>query len=120
MITAEDFGLESTEPSFSDLPSKRIAMLAFIWLCKLSETMAGIAVFQQQVKFSKDWNGTTDSSSDLEEVYKFDRQLEKWNADFEKSLSDLLGDSKRSYSTPVVFLRIISSLVLPIEANVTS
>ncbi|KAG4442788.1 hypothetical protein IFR05_001734 [Cadophora sp. M221] len=103
-----DFGLEATEPSFVELPSKRLAMLSFTWLCKLSEIMARIANFQRQFRFSLEWNGTVDSYSGFQEVSKLDQQLDQWRGAFENSVSGGSDARKVSFSPPVTLLRIIS------------
>lgn len=107
IVTEFDFGIEAYNPSFSSLPSKQMAMFAFIWLCKLSEIMATIAVFQQQAKFSRDWTGCVGSSCDLDKAYAFDQNLEVWTADFEYAVSDRLRNNTPCFSIPCTLLRMI-------------
>jgi hypothetical protein len=56
-LTSElDFSFEAASYLTTEIQSKRIAIFAFVWLCKLSEIMAAIAVFQRQSKLSREWN----------------------------------------------------------------
>ena len=48
MFSQLDFSFEATSYPSVELQLKQIATLAFLWLCKLSEIMAAIAVFQQR------------------------------------------------------------------------
>jgi hypothetical protein len=99
------------------MQSKRIAATAFIWLCKLSEIMAGIAVFQQQTNFSREWNGVAvgESTSELEEVIGFDREIGKWKDTFESEVLDMTTDQALSEDDevpmPVCILRIVCKCV---------
>ncbi|KAF4630029.1 hypothetical protein G7Y89_g8117 [Cudoniella acicularis] len=116
LISQLDFGLEARSPSSTvDMQSKQTAILAFIWLCKLSEIMAAIAIFQQRTRFSRAWNGDSigNSMSELDEVRIFDRDLSKWKEDFEGDASDvILGHGNQDVPTPVSILRIVcNSLV---------
>lgn len=93
------------------MKSKRIAMLAFTWFCRLSDIMAAIAVFQRQSKFSRDWNGDNilDCSSELKSVKRLDQALETWKKDFEAAIIDVLGEDKpQIIPIPVAILQIIS------------
>jgi hypothetical protein len=116
IITEKDFGLEAQRPYYTDLKSKRVAMVSFIWFCKLSNIMASIAIFQRQNKFSRDWNGenSKDSSSELDQVRQFDRELETWRDEFESAILDVLGNDSpaRAVFIPVALLRIIQSSLL--------
>jgi len=103
-----DFSIEATEPSFLDLPSKRLAMLSFVWLCRLSEIMARIAHFQRQFRFSLEWNGTVDVSSGSEEIYDLDRQLDEWRSNFEASMSERDEARQAVFAPSVTLLRIVS------------
>lgn len=91
MVTPTDFGLESTAYDVPEMQTRRIATMAFIWLCKLSEIMAAIAVFQQQTRFSREWNGVTlgDSTSEFEDVIAFDRGIRKWKDEFESDVAEM-------------------------------
>ncbi|PVH69062.1 hypothetical protein DL98DRAFT_661875 [Cadophora sp. DSE1049] len=104
-----DFGIEATEPSFMDLPLKHLAILSFVWLCRLSEIMARIANFQRQVVqvFAR-WNGTVDVSSGFEEIYDLDRQLDQWRSNFETSVSEKTEAEEVLFAPSVTLLRIIS------------
>lgn len=117
IISPADFGLEPAVYSVPEMQSKRIAATAFIWLCKLSEIMAGIAVFQQQTNFSREWNGVAvgESTSELEEVIGFDREIGKWKDEFESGVLDMTTDQALAEDDevpmPVCILRIVCKLV---------
>jgi hypothetical protein len=48
MVTQLDFGPEALVPSYTDATGKRAMILAFIGLCKLSNLIAEIGIFQHQ------------------------------------------------------------------------
>jgi hypothetical protein len=79
LISELDFSFEAASYLATEMHSKRIAIFAFIWLCKLSEIMAAIAVFQRQSKFSREWNGEQvgNNTSELDEVIAFDQEIKK-------------------------------------------
>ena len=113
MITQRDFSPEAMSYSELELQSRRIAILAFIWLCKLSEIMAAIAVFQQRTKFSREWNGENiqDSISELEEVIMFDREIRNWKNEFEADVLHVIqvqsDQDDQDIPLPVCILRIV-------------
>lgn len=113
MISPVDFDLEAMANSDVGIHSKHIEMLAFIWLCKLSEIMAAIAVFQRRTKFSREWNGDDvgNTISELEEVTAFDQDIRKWKEDFETDAFEALRDQpvRDSQDIPTSFsiLRIV-------------
>ena len=109
LITELDFGLEATSPAFTDIESKRISILAFVWLCKLSEIMAAIAVFQRRNRFSRDWNGESvgSSTSELKEVTAFDRDLTKWKEAFEDDVVKLMDQGNLDVPVAFTILRIV-------------
>jgi hypothetical protein len=80
-----DFGQEATSPSYTDRQSKRNDIGLFIWLCKLSNIMAAILIFQEHAQFSRNWNGenTGDSVSELKQIAVFYRALKIWKDDLE-------------------------------------
>ncbi|KAH8803134.1 hypothetical protein F5884DRAFT_861470 [Xylogone sp. PMI_703] len=91
IITESDFGPEAKFPAFTDLPSKKSAMLTFIWFCKLSKIMANIAVAQRKHRFSRDWSGDEvgNTESELVEVNKLDAELQCWLQDFENAAAEV-------------------------------
>jgi hypothetical protein len=112
IITQQDFSPDAMSCSALEFQSRRIATLAFIWLCKLSEIMAAIAVFQQRTKFSREWNGENiqDSISELEEAIVFDREIRNWKNEFEADVLDVdqvQSDHAQDVSLPVCILRIV-------------
>lgn len=108
-----DFGLKATVYVVPEIQSRQIATLSFIWLCKLSEIMAAIAVFQQRTRFSREWNGESigSSISELDEVIVFDREIRKWKDDFETDVLEVIGDhsvkDNEDVPIPVSILRIV-------------
>jgi hypothetical protein len=111
IVGEEDFGLEATYPSYTDVKSKRVAMLAFIWFCRLSRVMEAIAVVQKRNRFARDWNGDNvgNVTSELEEVRHFDAQLKEWLEEFEESASgEFMIDKDQPVPVPISTLRIIA------------
>lgn len=114
LLTPTDFDLKVTaDQQRTDIQSKRIAILAFVWLCKLSEIMAAIAVFQRQTRFSREWNGedVRDSTSELEQVTAFDRDIREWKEQFEADAfeatrNESINDSQ-DIPIPFYILRIV-------------
>lgn len=109
LISELDFGLEATTPLYTDVHSKRISVMAFISLCKLSEIMAAIAVFQRRNRFSRDWDGNSNSvnASELEAVSAFDQDLKDWMESFEAHATDLAGRDGKDSATPFIILRVV-------------
>jgi hypothetical protein len=109
LISELDFGLEATSPLYTDVQSKRIAISGFIWLCKLSEIMAAIAVFQRRNRFSRDWDGDGIgiSTSELEQVSAFERDLREWKEAFEAHAVDLAGRNEKDSAIPFIILRVV-------------
>ncbi|KAE9371338.1 hypothetical protein N431DRAFT_341151 [Stipitochalara longipes BDJ] len=111
IISEEDFGLEATYPSYTDVKSKRVAMLAFIWFCRLSRIMEAIAVVQRRNRFARDWNGDNvgNVTSELEEVNHFDMQLKEWLEEFEfTAREEFMIDKDQPVPVPISTLRIIA------------
>lgn len=109
LISELDFGLEATSPLYTDIQSKRIAIMSFIWLCKLSEIMAAIAVFQRKNRFSRDWDadGIGISTSELEQVSVFDQDLKDWKDAFEAAAIDMAGRKEKDDAVPFIILRVV-------------
>jgi hypothetical protein len=113
MISQFDFRLDVASYAADEIHQKEIANLAFVWLCKLSEIMAAIAVFQQQTRFSREWNGESirNSISELVEVTAFDRDIRKWKDEFEADVDDVIGNQPglddQDVPIPVSILRIV-------------
>jgi len=93
LVSTSDFCSGPSVLQSTETGSKRISILAFIWLCKLSEIMAAIAVFQQRAKFSREWNGESveNSKSELDEVTAFERDIIQWKQAFETDVNELTG-----------------------------
>lgn len=75
--------------------------------------MAAIAVFQQQTRFSREWNGENiaNSTSELEEVAAFDRDIREWKEKFEADVHEVLEEQDfygpQDVPIPVSILRIV-------------
>jgi hypothetical protein len=110
IISEEDFGLEAIYPSYTDVKSKRVAMLAFIWFCRLSRIMEAIAVVQRRNRFARDWNGDNvgNVTSELEEVRVFDTRLREWLVEFEEEVGGCGMDKDQPVPVPISTLRIIA------------
>jgi len=111
IISEDDFGLEATYPSYTDVKSKRVAMLAFIWFCRLSRIMEAIAVVQRRNRFARDWNGDNvgNVTSELEEVNHFDTQLREWLEEFEfTAREEFMIDKDQPVPVSISTLRIIA------------
>jgi hypothetical protein len=110
IISQEDFGLEATFPSYTDVKSKQVAMLA-LWFCKLSRIMEAIAIAHRRNRFARDGNGNNvgNTASELDEVNRFDRELNSWFEPFEFAAAELTRDEKdQSVPVPTSTLRIIA------------
>lgn len=113
LISELDFGLEATSPFYTDIQSKRVSIMGFIWLCKLSEIMAAIAVFQRRHRFSRDWDGDAGgiNASELEEVSGFDQDLKDWQQSFEAEATDIAGRDGKDSAIPFIILRVVCKWV---------
>ncbi|RDL40752.1 Uncharacterized protein BP5553_00731 [Venustampulla echinocandica] len=116
MISQVDFGMEATSPLFTALESKQASMLAFIWLCKLSEIMAAIAVFQRRNKFSREWAGESagTSTEELQDVRAFDEDLSQWKEGFEAEAVGLIEHGDQDVAVPFSVLRIVGNSLLAV------
>lgn len=110
VISEYDFGLEAKYPSYTDKKSKKVAVLAFIWFCKLSKIMESIAVTQRKNKFSRDWNGEQASVSkgELEEVIRLDEELREWGEGFEAEV----GQARREDVDQIVWVPICTLRIM--------
>lgn len=110
-ITEENFGLEAKFPSYSDLGTKRVSMLAFIWLFKLSKIMVDLAVMQRRNKFSRAWEGDKAENivPELVELDRIHQEIKTWLSDFEVTMSDVIGDDEHEkVPVSVSTLRIVA------------
>ncbi|KAH7409041.1 hypothetical protein BKA64DRAFT_664044 [Cadophora sp. MPI-SDFR-AT-0126] len=103
-----DFGIEAMDSSFVELSLKHLAILSFVWFCRLSEIMARIANFQRQFRFSLEWNGAVDGPSGFAEIYELDRQLGQWRSSFENAVAEENDVSQVVFAPSVTLLRMIS------------
>jgi hypothetical protein len=111
LLSEEDFGLESSYPSYVDVEQRRILMSTFIALCKLSNIMGAVAIFQRSASFTQNWNGNLDRLKllDLLQVIGFECQLRAWREDFDAVTREAVdSDVHRSIIAPVYSLRILS------------
>jgi hypothetical protein len=95
-ISESNFGVEAKYPSYTDLKSKQVEILAFIWFCRLSRIMETIAIVQRQNRFVRDWNGDSGANiiSELEEVSTLHEELNTWLEEFEVAVSETIEDEK--------------------------
>ncbi|KUJ06339.1 uncharacterized protein LY89DRAFT_790625 [Mollisia scopiformis] len=110
VISQSDFGLEAKYPSYTDRKSKSVAVLAFIWFCKLSKIMEAIAVAQRRNKFSRDWDGESAAITaiELDEVNKLDVGLKCWLEEFEDAVAEATReDVDQIVWVPISTLRIM-------------
>lgn len=114
MTLEQDFGLEAVSPVFTDIQRKRIEIAGFVWLCKLSEIMAAVAVFQRRNRFARDWVG--DSSvdmSELAELRDLDQDITNWSMAFETHVNAKIHQNgKTDLVVPFVILRVVCKYVL--------
>lgn len=111
LISHRDFGLEAVQPSFVDQQSKTLQIQAFVWLCKLSDVMTAMAIFQQRNRFARDWSGESIDSSaqELEEATALERDLKEWQDSFEADMFDYIDShGDEDLPIPISILRIIS------------
>ncbi|KAF8854311.1 hypothetical protein BDZ45DRAFT_45449 [Acephala macrosclerotiorum] len=110
VVSETDFGLEAKYPSYTGKKSKSVAILAFVWFCKLSKIMEAIAVTQRRNKFARDWNGESDGISveELEEVNGLDLDLKGWLEEFEDTVAEATKeDIDQIVWVPISTLRIM-------------
>jgi hypothetical protein len=110
-ISDHDFGLEANSPSFTDVASKRIEIRIFVWLCKLSDIMASMALLQQRSRFARDWSGTNpeDDPEELGKAASIDNHLNEWQHEFEADMSECIETAgMEDLQKSISILRIIS------------
>jgi hypothetical protein len=110
VVSEDDFGLEAKFPHHSDIRVKRVNMLAFVWLCKLSRIMEGLAIIQRRAKFARDWGGdkTTNVTPELKELKNLHQELKSSGEEFEADLLEIVGVGDKGVPISVSTLRIIS------------
>ena len=88
IISEADFGLEVMFPQFITVKTKRSTIDAFIWLCKLSDIMRDIAVFQEEKRFDREWSDSLINQASImgeaSRVLQFDSQLRNWREEYLK------------------------------------
>lgn len=110
-ITENDFGLEAKYPSYTDLRMKKVTMLAFMWLCKLSLIMEELAIIQRRTKFARDWDGDKAENivPALEELNRVHQELKDWIKEFEAEIADAMeNETGKEDPIPVSTLRIVA------------
>jgi hypothetical protein len=96
------------------MEAQTMDMFAFVWLCKLSEIMADIAIFQRDNKFSRDWNANDScvGLSEAEKVIGLEQELRSWRGHFEMAaLKVVSGDRFHNIQVPHSNLRILNQSV---------
>lgn len=109
-IEETDFGIEERCPQYSDIRTKRVNMLAFMWLCKLSRIMEELAVIQRRTKFARDWEGNKMENimPELKELNCLHQELKSWLHEFEINLTFITGKDEYEVPISVLTLRIIA------------
>lgn len=105
-IEETDFGMEIVYPKFVDIDHKMGMVKAFIWLCKLTDIMSKVAVFQDNNRYERKWSDDLVSRdfirSESEEVVVFDKQLRSWKQEYQQTNSDFIHEVPAGRS--VIFL----------------
>jgi hypothetical protein len=95
LLNERDFGLEVMFPRYVSVAGKKGQVVLFIMLCKLSNIMEDIAVFQRTVKFSDAWdNDENVGPQEIESVVVFDQALKSWRRDLDNII---VGGDKQRY-----------------------
>ncbi|KAI9743670.1 MAG: hypothetical protein M1818_002986 [Claussenomyces sp. TS43310] len=114
----KDFGLEVLFPGYTSEVAKKEHVSLFILLCRLSNIMENVAIFQRNACFARDWSKTSASLTPQEVKYVagFERELRSWRIQLDGAISINTGSrlrrSKRSKTPLVYILRIINSSLL--------
>jgi len=109
--TERDFGLEVLFSTDSTARLKRQQVVMFVLLCKLSDIMEEIALFQRNVTFFRDWNVETQriSREEVSQVIKLEQELKSWRAELDRVTVDRVQRrTKRSRIPFIYILRIMS------------
>jgi len=74
--------------------AKRTTIDSFIWLCKLSDIMRDIAVFQEKKRFDREWSNTLLNSAaiipEASQVSQFENRLKNWKEEYVKVNGDYI------------------------------
>ena len=110
-ITEDDFGLEAKFPSYTNIRMKRVTILAFMWLCRMSLIMEKLAIIQRRTKFARDWDGDEAENiiPALEELNRVHQQLKAWIKEFETEIAEAMeNETGNEVPIPVSILRIVA------------
>ena len=94
IVSESDFGREVMFPRFMTVKAKRTTIDSFIWLCKLSDIMRDIAVFQEKKRFDREWSNTLLNSAaiipEASQVSQFENRLKNWKEEYVKVNGDYI------------------------------
>jgi hypothetical protein len=103
MVTFSDFGAEAICPRYMSLTSKRVMIVAFIRLYRLSELMAEIVHCQQAVWFSREWRAGPEEENvvaqTIADVQLLATRLTEWSMSFSREVAVITG--QEDVETPV-------------------
>jgi hypothetical protein len=95
------FGLELMFPRFMDIMTKEAMIEAFIWLCKLSDIIRDIAVFQERNRFDRKWSDSRIDKEDImpefNQVSQFDCQLKSWREGYLEVIGNYINSPKPGF-----------------------
>jgi hypothetical protein len=107
LIKETDFGIEVLHPRYVDVGYKRAMAKAFISLCKLTDIMRTIAVFQENNRFEREWSEGSISReaimTELTEVSRFDKQLKDWKDEYKEFNKKVLENTALGQSLIFVY-----------------
>jgi hypothetical protein len=109
--TERDFGLEVLFSTDSTARLKRQQVVMFVLLCKLSDIMEEIALFQRNVTFFRDWSVETQriSKEEVRQVIKLEQELKSWRAELDRVTVDRVQRRTKQSRIPFIYiLRIMS------------
>ena len=112
-VTERDFGLETIFPRYVSVLSKRDTIAAFLWLCKLTDIVSAMTVFQEDSRFEREWSDNvkdrTEITRELQQISMFDAQLKKWRKEFQKESEEAIENAKPEISKmPFYVLRLLN------------
>lgn len=109
MISAHDFGAESTAPCFMSPLAKTLSINNFIRQCELSQVMARIMLFQGQLGYTKFYDKCRHVDvNEIMEVVSFHSEVTAFREDFEFSLDISQKIAVERCDVPCQLSRIIS------------
>jgi hypothetical protein len=112
MVSAGDFGAESTAPCFMSPLSKTLAINNFIRQCELSKVMTRIMLFQGNLGYAKFYNRCRHVDvNEIMDVVSFHSEVTAFRESFEFSLDTSPKIAVERCDVPCQLSRIISEYV---------